>query len=294
MDQVLRDTNLNHLAENFKIEKIELETVSALSDYDLKRVGVETLGDRVHLTEVCCRALDSHQPSVSAAAAVVRERSLLFNVSRQPQPSFSGRRRNSVPKPRTWTPQFVCLADTWAARVPTATEKQILANAGLGLKKIALDLNDDEEEVTRNLLSDEKDQHGQPKGFPQLKEGGGFEMLHCMSNSRNLQLLRCSHAARDIRFNVPGQSKIYLRPIQVKLSTKYQTQPSESSIKEMCKIYNKLVPISELRTHFTKCLDFDYGSDKSSNLSDEDEQPAQSWQHTVNVDRGSSNATATR
>ena len=103
-------------------------------------------------------------------------------------------------------------------------------------------------------------------------------------------MLRCSRAARDIRFNVPGQSKIYLRPIQVKLSTEHQTRPSESNIKETCKICNKLLPISELRAHFTKCSDFDYGSDKSSNLSDEDEQRAQSLQHTVNVDHGTSKA----
>ena len=79
-----------------------------------------------------------------------------------------------MPKPRTWTPQFVCLADTWAARVPTATEKQILSNAcvGLGLKKISLDLNDDEDEVARKLLSAEKDEFGQTKFFPQLKERG--------------------------------------------------------------------------------------------------------------------------
>ena len=288
MDQVLRDAKLAHLSENFKAEKIEIETVLAMSDNDLKRVGVQTLGERVRSREACRRALDSHQPS--AAAAVARERSHLFNVSRPRQSWSRGRKRNGIPKARTWTAQFVCLADTWASRVPTANEKQILARAGLGLKKIVLDLEDNEKQVTNKSTSDEKDERGQPKGFPQLKEGGGFEMLYCMSNSRDLEVLKCSRAARDVRFNVAGQSKIYLRPIQVNLFTKEQTVKTQSSIKEECKICNKLVPIAELRKHFTSCSDFrDYGESSSS---DEDQQAAQSLHPSSQV--LSSTSTTTR
>ena len=77
--------------------------------------------------------------------------------------------------------------------------KQILRKAGLGLKKITLDFTDDEEEVTAKIVSDKLDEDGEPKGFPQLKEVGGFEMLYCAANSPDLCLLKCSRAAKVLK-----------------------------------------------------------------------------------------------
>ena len=64
------------------------------------------------------------------------------------------------------------------------------------------------------LVSSEKDDLGDVKGFPQLREAGGFDMLHCLPNCRDLTPHRCSWAAKKLRSNLGGQSKIYLRPIQ--------------------------------------------------------------------------------
>jgi hypothetical protein len=52
--------------------------------------------------------------------------------------------------------------------------------------------------VTQKITSDVKDEDGQPKGFPQLTDVSGFEMLYCGSNSRDLRLLKCSQTAKDI------------------------------------------------------------------------------------------------
>ena len=67
---------------------------------------------------------------------------------------------------------------------------------------IKLQLDDDETSVHGKLISGERDDAGKMRGFPQLREAGGFEMLHCLPNSRNFRELRC---------NLEGQSKIYLR-----------------------------------------------------------------------------------
>ncbi len=71
---------------------------------------------------------------------------------------------------------IVCLSDRLSVKVPNAHEKQILHAAGLGSKKIKLDMDDDEQTVQDKLTSDEvKD--GQTVGFPQLCNCGGFEMM---------------------------------------------------------------------------------------------------------------------
>ena len=82
--------------------------------------------------------------------------------------------------------------------------------AGLGIKKIKLDLEDEEMAVNETITSDEKDEGGNFKGFPQLKEVGGFEMMNCSPNCRDLKVLNCSRAAKSLRATVGGQSKIYV------------------------------------------------------------------------------------
>ena len=96
-------------------------------------------------------------------------------------------------KKRTWTARFMCLADRFmcladrfAAKVPNASEKQILSKAGLGVKKIKFEIDDDEETVTNKIMSDVKDNDGVVLGFPQLQRIGGFEMLYCLPNCRDL------------------------------------------------------------------------------------------------------------
>ena len=143
-----------------------------------------------------------------------------------------------------------------------------------------MDVTDDEEEVTAKIVSNKLDEDGEPEGFPQLKEVKGFEMLYCAANSRDLCLLKCSHAAKVLRSNISGQSKIYLRPIQINLSTKSKTierTESLSVLREECKICSNLIPVNELRTHFTKCADsaISKSDSESSYISNDEEGSTQ-------------------
>lgn len=88
--------------------------------------------------------------------------------------------------------QFVCLADRTRTKLPTPSEKQVLHNAGLGLKKISFDIDDDETDVYTKLMADAQNkENGETEGFPTLKHCGGFELLKCIPNCRILEPLNC-------------------------------------------------------------------------------------------------------
>ena len=108
-----------------------------------------------------------------------------FLILEAPERNLKNKKKQSA---RTWTVHFVCLADRYQCKIPSATEKQTLHKAGLGVKKIKLQLDDDETSVHGKLISGVKDDAGDMKGFSQLQEAGGFEMLHCLPNCRDPQV----------------------------------------------------------------------------------------------------------
>ena len=195
MESILQKVGLSTLSERFADEKIDPHVILAMSDSSLMRLGVETLGDRVRLKENCKQFADGERRTnvastssvgSSQAQQLIEERRRLFQPysSRREKgsgTSKSAKRKN--PSRRTWTGQFVCLADRQACRVPSSSEKQILQQAGLGLKKIKFFVDENEEEVVEKLTSDMPGDDGHPIGFPQLKEGKGFEIMSCVTNS---------------------------------------------------------------------------------------------------------------
>ena len=94
------------------------------------------------------------------------------------------------------------MSETTASKTPSSVEEQILYKAGLGVKKIKLDLNDDEQSVINKITADTKDTNGDCMGFPQLKCCGGFEMMRCTPNCRELAVISCSWTAKDLRANL--------------------------------------------------------------------------------------------
>ena len=90
-------------------------------------------------------------------------------------------RRKTTTRSKLWTAHFVCLADRFCFKTPTSVEKQILFKAGLGLKKITLDLEDDENTVKEKISSDALDSQGEPEGFPALRTCGGFDLMQCIN-----------------------------------------------------------------------------------------------------------------
>ena len=58
------------------------------------------------------------------------------------------------------------------------------------MKKIKLDLEDDEHDVLEKITCGDKGDDGEIKGFPQLKESGGFEIMYCVSGCMKTWCLR--------------------------------------------------------------------------------------------------------
>lgn len=264
MERILGELGLRAAVERFKAEKIDENVAVTLSDNELIRLGVATIGDRARFRQLCRKHCGTGPDSVAQMEGVegsssglqvsrsvaLRERALLFN-------SRSSRGRQSQKKKerkRTWTATFVCLADRLATKVPSATEKQVLQKAGLGIKKIKFDVDSDEKAVLETITSSEvNSETGQTIGFSALKECGGFELMTCVANCRNLSTLDCAWSVKSIKANIGGQSRIYLRPIQQDLSTTPLSEDTPCEIKEKCIVCGQDVLIRNLRTHVYMC-----------------------------------------
>ena len=193
MEQILQEIGLGYAIEKFKENKVDYNIVLAASDDDLIKLGVRTIGDRIRLRELC-RRRHIHGSSTSYEGAPVtitphrqgrEERALLFtprnSVGRNNKRKAKASSESSSKKMQIWTGQFLCLADKYATKVPSSAEKQVLQKAGLGFKRIKLDLNGGENECYNKLCSNEIVDND-IVGFPKLKNCGGFELLRCVPN----------------------------------------------------------------------------------------------------------------
>ena len=266
MESILQKVGLSTLSERFADEKIDPHVILAMSDSCLMRLGVETLGDRVRLKENCKQFADGERRTnvastssvgSSQAQQLIEERRRLFqpyNSRREKGSGTSKSAKRKNPSRRTWTGQFVCLADRQACRVPSSSEKQILQQAGLGLKKIKFFVDENEEDVVEKLTSDMPGDDGHPIGFPQLKEGKGFEIMSCVRNSRDLAVIKSSWSVEGLKSLFTPQTKIYLRPIQKSLRVKGgQENRLTCKLKEKCMWCSKEIPLNELRSHVVTC-----------------------------------------
>lgn len=205
IQDVLKKLNLEEFISNFEKEKITTRIIPTLKDEDIERLGIKALGDRIRLRQMCAKAISDGTSNVAASTSfaatgdratyAIRERLNIFGARRSGGPNKKATKKAA----RSWTPQFLCLAKKDTTKVPTANEKQALSRAGLGLKKIKLDLDDDEEAVTSKIVSSVCDEYGETLGFPRLKNIGGFDMLYCGANSRDLYVLSCARSARVLR-----------------------------------------------------------------------------------------------
>ena len=224
-------------------------------------MGVTKLGDRIQLKEECRKLLQksreenghgstnyddgdesNNSDNNSVARTVANKRAQLF----RPYTSChaSRRRRGNArevhfrpsigsisgwggpeKKPKFWNANFVSLASMYAMKVPNSHEKEILRKAGLGVRKIKLNLQDNEDEVSKKLCWGDiitgDDEENLQVGYPQLADFGGFELMVCQPNSRQLTVLDCTLSTKDLRARIGrSQSKLYIRLIQNNLSLK--------------------------------------------------------------------------
>ena len=110
-----------------------------------------------------------------------------------------------------WKHKFVCLSDTEAERVPTShAEKLILEEAGLWERVVSVQDLDCSTEACRSVIL---------SAYPKLQDGGGFELLRCLPNSRELVVIgpKIANNPRLLKRRV-GNGRVYIRPIQRSLS----------------------------------------------------------------------------
>ena len=272
MEAILNELGLGILKETFEAERVEPEVVACLSDGNLASLGVSTIGDRIRLRELCTKSLEKKQNESdderkNYRERVREERNHLFQPNRSSSSGRGRKRKSACPQSKKqWSFQFICLADKYSFKTPSSLEKQMLFKAGLGLKKIKLDPNDDEDTVKEKITSDMKDSDGNTVGFPPLRSCGGFELMQSSPNCRDLRRIDCCWSARDLRANLGGgQGKIYIVPIQKSLSTKPSQMSESSSLKEECHICHKQILIRELRKHLWDCRDGSQESDEAEN-----------------------------
>jgi hypothetical protein len=178
------------------------------------------------------------------ASSLLTERNRLFGRHSQ-----TGKKKKKTSKLTGWTGQFFCLASSTTERIPNVSEKEVLITAGLGLKKIRLENDDDESEVMKKLMSS-------GAGFPQLAEAGGFELLRSEQNCRILKVIGSRWNSKELKMYVGGQAKIYIRPVQNNLSTQPMTLPPiEEDYKTMCDICSSSIPVRQMREHMQECVD---------------------------------------
>ena len=81
MENILQEVNLGMLVDTFNNERIDPDAVTALTDGDLIRLGVHTIGDRVRLRAACQRKVsESRNSATQVQSSVSQERATLFSL----------------------------------------------------------------------------------------------------------------------------------------------------------------------------------------------------------------------
>jgi hypothetical protein len=138
----------------------------------------------------------------------------------------------------------MCLSDIDQTGVPSHSEKVCLQKAGLGLKKISFDASGSESDVHETLL----------KEFPKLSSSGGFELMYCAANKRELKRLDVKWDVSHLKTVLGGQSRIYVRPIQNSLSlVNDNDDDSTHTLEYPCQTCASFFSVDKLRHHISEC-----------------------------------------
>ncbi|KAL5008215.1 hypothetical protein ScPMuIL_013796 [Solemya velum] len=265
MEDLLKKIGLQSLLSNFDRERVDINTAKKLSDTELARLGIVTIGERhrfrIHLETY--QENDQHgvvSPSGSSARNLVQEitdeRTRLFSSYGNRQSRSRSRRGTSRNKrtDRTFSRNFLCLASKNQEKIPTPKEKEVLSSAGLGIKRIKLSKFDTPNDILEKLSSDILERNAQISGFPKLQNAGGFELLRATQTCRNLELIHSAWSGENLQSHTNPQSTIYIRPIQHDLNCDPIASAEEmEEVKSKCNLCKKSYPIKTLRQHVESC-----------------------------------------
>ena len=110
-----------------------------------------------------------------------------------------------------WKHKFVCLAYKDQQVPIREAEKDELFAAGLGEKEIEFDDLCASAEDFRDILY---------QAFPQLQDGGGYQLLKCIPNSRQLESLSGLVMQSPLKLKQRvGTARTYIRPLLKNLDT---------------------------------------------------------------------------
>lgn len=147
----------------------------------------------------------------SRIANVIGERNRLFHFTGRNPPA--SRPKSKRKKVNMWTHDFICLAKTGTAKPPSSLETGELLRAGLGKKHLSFFESGTSGEVHEEIL----------QAFPQLSEGGGYELLRVGDTGGQRSQLRVipppsqGYTVGYLK-EVLRQAKVYVRPLQKDLS----------------------------------------------------------------------------
>ncbi len=129
----------------------------------------------------------------------------------------------------SWTVKLVCLSSKDAYRVPcSVAEREALVQAGLGEKKVVIpDVNCSAEEFKAMITA----------AFPKLQGCGGFELLRCIPNSKEMEVISptVSQSPRLLK-SVVGSGRVFIRPIQQDLQMDIDTSLPTSAEVMICEV----------------------------------------------------------
>ncbi|VDH96748.1 Hypothetical predicted protein, partial [Mytilus galloprovincialis] len=83
MREILEELKLQNLNETFELERIEIDNFLSLTEQQLIRLGVTTIGDRIRLEEKVKQVqrsnINENEPTVKTLASDIRsQRNILF------------------------------------------------------------------------------------------------------------------------------------------------------------------------------------------------------------------------
>lgn len=114
----------------------------------------------------------------------------------------------------------MCLVAVDVTTTLTSAEYLQLKNAGLGEKKIILNVEDGALDVDLKLK----------EVFPKLELAGGYCLMRTFERARTLTQMNGPYSCERIR-EAMGQGKIIIRPLQCDLSMEQVTQANYSEVK---------------------------------------------------------------
>ena len=171
------------------------------------------------------RAIDEHRRLFGFSG-----HSVGINVQSSVKRNRHGGKSTKKMKIATWTRSFVCLSKKSQFSLPTPQERYELKCAGLGEKKITIEVDGKGFDTLYKVLQEQ---------FPPLSNAGGIDLLRTGfgSKSKTLEVIPvppgCSTYSIEYLKDVLQQAKCYVRPIQRDLPNEIPVDSADAPISEV-------------------------------------------------------------